>query len=314
MGNVFFFQWEVNLITWIQTFADKFVIMFASFFTMFAEVFVYVGVIGFVYWGLDKEAGKRLGTNLMMALLGASFIKNIFIRRRPYFDNPRINCLKPVDANADVNDVVAQGFSMPSMHSSNAVSLFGTLAQIIRKKWFTILAILLPVFVGVSRIILGVHYPTDVLLGWGIGLLSIIIGTVLEKKHVSRLTTAIVISLLFIPGWFFCQTSDYFSSYGITVGVLFGFYFEEKMVGFQNTGKWLYRILRFIGGLCVILLLCEGIKMLFPESIVNGTDFAAHLFRSARYAVGGFAGVGVYPLLFRLIEKNPKVDNSEKDN
>jgi undecaprenyl-diphosphatase len=68
--------------------------------------------------------------------------------------------------------------SFPSGHSMLSaivyLSLGGVLAQMVRPrrlKAFALAAAMLMAFlVGMSRIVLGVHYPTDVLAGWAAGL------------------------------------------------------------------------------------------------------------------------------------------------
>ena len=68
-------------------------------------------------------------------------------------------------------------FSFPSGHSLFSVVLYGTLAYLALphaaslKRRFAILipAVLLPLCIGISRIALGMHYPTDVLAGFLVG-------------------------------------------------------------------------------------------------------------------------------------------------
>lgn len=68
--------------------------------------------------------------------------------------------------------------SFPSGHSMNSAVIYLTLGTLIatavsrrRLKAYVIgVALLLTVVVGVSRVYLGVHYPTDVLAGWMAGL------------------------------------------------------------------------------------------------------------------------------------------------
>jgi undecaprenyl-diphosphatase len=73
-------------------------------------------------------------------------------------------------------------FSFPSGHSLSSFCFYGVLAWLITARmknhnlkmlvWF--LAVLLVLFIGLSRIYLGVHYPSDVLAGYAAGLVWIV--------------------------------------------------------------------------------------------------------------------------------------------
>jgi undecaprenyl-diphosphatase len=68
--------------------------------------------------------------------------------------------------------------SFPSGHALESMTLYGALALTVgrrlRSRWLRILALIfglgLPLLIGFSRIYLGVHYFTDVLGGWVVGL------------------------------------------------------------------------------------------------------------------------------------------------
>ncbi len=79
--------------------------------------------------------------------------------------------------------VVEHGFSFPSGHAAISMVAYGVLAVLVLRSRLPLavrrgvaagLAILI-LLVGVSRVYLGVHYPTDVLAGWTAGALIVLI-------------------------------------------------------------------------------------------------------------------------------------------
>lgn len=153
----------------------------SGFVTTLGEELVYIAILGFLYWGLNKRYGVYIGENLMLALLLNPMMKNIFDRRRPYMDHGSIQCLRAVDGDAPITDIAAQGYSFPSGHSTNALTVYGSLALFGKKQFLTVIGIVMPILIGLSRICLGVHYPTDVLVGWVLGALAIGIMTLLRR-------------------------------------------------------------------------------------------------------------------------------------
>ncbi|WP_051798844.1 phosphatase PAP2 family protein [Catenuloplanes japonicus] len=73
--------------------------------------------------------------------------------------------------------VTESGFSFPSGHSTTSVVVLGTVAWLVSmttnahmvRATAWVAAVLLGAGIGLSRIYLGVHYPTDVLAGWILG-------------------------------------------------------------------------------------------------------------------------------------------------
>ena len=132
-----------------------------SFFSLFGEELLTILILGFLYWSYNKRIGKMVGLSVLAGMVWCPMIKNIVLRRRPYFDHEEIGILRVVEPEADIYDITAQGYSFPSGHSANASSLYGIIAANIKKRWMTVLAVVLPLLVGVSRVTVGAHYPTD---------------------------------------------------------------------------------------------------------------------------------------------------------
>jgi undecaprenyl-diphosphatase len=84
------------------------------------------------------------------------------------------------------------GYSFPSGHSLGIAATYGTMALILarnstrtmRRCLYLMVAALVIGAVGVSRVYLGVHYPSDVLGGWSAGLALAFVGLWLETRGV----------------------------------------------------------------------------------------------------------------------------------
>lgn len=85
--------------------------------------------------------------------------------------------------------------SFPSGHAMLSTTVFLTLGALlgrfvparVLKAYFLLVAIALSALVGLSRVYLGVHYPTDVLSGWAAGMAWAItcwlIARVMQRRH-----------------------------------------------------------------------------------------------------------------------------------
>ena len=303
MGNSFFFQWEVDLMEFVQALLGSVGAAVASVVSMFGEELVLVLVLGFMYWSWDKKIGRRIGLNIVMGVVWNPLIKNIALRRRPYFDNPGIKCLKPVDSSADIYDIKAQGWSFPSGHSANSTIAFGSIAYYYKKKAVRIICILLPILVGISRFCVGVHYPTDVICGWALGAVIVFLMPWLLDRAKHEALLYLIIFIISLSGCFWCRTDDYYTGIGMMAGFFLGDLFEEKYVRFENTRVWWRMILRVVLGGAIFFGLNVVLKLPFPGWMLKTEDALGYAIRAVRYAVILFVEVGVYPLAFRLLDR-----------
>ena len=303
-GTLFYFAWEMQLMEWLQAHigTSGFGFWLLSNLSALGEQLLMVAVMGFLYWGLNKEFGKYVGLNILMVNVWNPMIKNVARRLRPYFvPEYNVKLLRLVDNSADAMDVAAQGYSFPSGHSAGAVTLYGSLAVHEKKrKLLWVLTIVLPLLVGFSRVCMGAHYPTDVLCGWLLGALILALIPWLRRKLPKRWMFNTALLILTLPGFFYCTSNDYFSAFGMLVGFLLAEPFEERFVKFENTSNLLRCVLRTVGGAAIYFGLNEVLKLPFPRELLNGSGFAAYLVRTLRYAVVIFVVVGVYPMVFRL--------------
>ena len=296
-GTTFYLPFEPVLMEFMQQCMNPFLITLASAITMLGEEYVMIAVLGFLYWCYDKEYGKFVGVNIITGIVLNPLIKNIALRRRPYFDHPRIACLKPVKASADIYDISAQGYSFPSGHSTNSVILYGSLPRWKKTRALVIIACAVPLLVGISRVLLGVHYPTDVLCGWLLGALTVTVISRLQEKLPEKLLYPLLFCVSCV-GIFYCRTEDYFTGLGMMAGFFLAVPFERRYVRFKNTRSIPKSALRLAGGFAAYFALNTLLKLPFPASLRESATAAAFALRAVRYAVVTFAVMGVYPLLF----------------
>lgn len=113
---------------------------------------------------------------LLIPLVGSVInvgIKDIIDRSRP-----------------QVNQLIHYGgYSFPSGHSTIAALVFGSIILLVQRlslpryiKWILIFILLFAILlVGISRIYIGVHYPSDVLAGFCLGFMVITLGQFIFK-------------------------------------------------------------------------------------------------------------------------------------
>ena len=297
IGNTFFFDWEVSLMVWIQQHFGAVGGKLAVFFTEFGEPLILILVGGLIYWSIDKKFGKYLMANVFAVSLFCPMIKNIARRRRPYMDNEAIQCIRPAE-KGDINDVPLQGFSFPSIHAANTIVLYTRIGQYLKSKTLKIICLVLPFLIGLSRVVLGVHYPTDVLCGWLIGALLMLLVDFMIKKTDDIKKVILILLIIAFPGFFFCKSTDFYTAYGLTLGMLLATVFEEKKVNFKPAKNKLFALLRVVAGGVIFLALSSLLKLPFPKELLSSATTAAFLIRMLRYAVISFILFGIYPICF----------------
>lgn len=302
-GNTFFIGFEPAFMQWLQSHLGTAGEYIAVFFTLLSEPIVVIALMCFLYWCVDKERGKKIAEMLVLATVVCPLLKNIFLRKRPYMVHREIRCIRPPEPGQPLNDIAIQGYSFPSAHSSNAAVMFTSFAKFYDHKILKVLAVVAPLLVALSRVALGVHYPTDVLTGLAVGYISVFLILFIHSKAKNKTLLRIFILAVSSVGFIYCRTEDYYTCIGTLAGLYAALPFEERFVNFENTRKPLHMLLRYVIGLGLYFGLGVLLKMPFDKAFLESGTLAALSVRAARYFIIVFLLIGVYPLSFKLWEK-----------
>lgn len=165
---------ELRFLDFLQTIHTPLLDKILAFITSLGNAGIIWIVLAVVLLILPKtrKTGIIVVAALLMDLILCNLIlKNLVARVRPYDVNTAIAILikKPLD------------FSFPSGHTAASFAAMTALFLAkMKKAW--IAALVLAVLIAFSRLYFYVHYPTDVLGGAVVGILSGIIGyTIVEK-------------------------------------------------------------------------------------------------------------------------------------
>ena len=291
--TVFYFPWESSLIIFLQNSLPGFVL---EFFGIVAEV-VSKNVLALlfisIYLAYNKDWGKFTLLSLAVAGVCCEFVKVTVARLRPYAAVDGIRCIHANVAGQNPFDFKIQGYSFPSGHTMMATNLFLAIPIYIRNNLFVAIGLIGVFVVSLSRVALGVHFPTDTIAGFIIALAIILILSRIYDKIENRAYLYLAICALSLVGVLFCPEMAYIKYVALALGISLGFLVEEKYVKFENPKSRRDAIVRLAGAAILFALLF----ILIPKFVGN-TD----LVKCIVHSLCTFIMLAVYPLAFKKID------------
>lgn len=127
------------------------------------QTIVSLGLVLLAYPGTRKNIGLPFAVTAVSSTVIYKVAKSIFQRPRP---------------ELAVRIIKEGGYSFPSGHSMNCLVIYGMLIYLTRRycrnkriaNIITVVLSLLILAIGCSRVYVGVHFPTDILGGWSLGI------------------------------------------------------------------------------------------------------------------------------------------------
>ncbi len=147
-----------SIYNFIISFRSKPLDLFLKTITRLGDTLVIIVIVAVTLFFINKKNKVLLLSNTILTVASNQGLK--YLLRKPRPDHLKL--------------IKQGGFSYPSGHSMIAVCVYGIMIYIINKKVknkklkisLSILLTLLIVIIGISRIYVGVHYPSDVLGGF----------------------------------------------------------------------------------------------------------------------------------------------------
>lgn len=169
-------QFDETVLRWItENLQADWLNPIAVFFTSLGNgglIFIVAAII-LLLFRQTRRAGASAGVAMIVGLL----VTNLTIK-------PLVERARPWIVMDGLNNLVTSGdmHSFPSGHTTAAFAFGVALCAVLPQKWAKAAALIAAALMGLSRLYVGVHFPTDVLAGAVIGTAAGLFGAWAGKK------------------------------------------------------------------------------------------------------------------------------------
>lgn len=293
---------------------------FFSVITYLGDEIAFLVLAIIIYWCV----GKKQGLYIMLIGLGGTlinqFLKLSFRVPRPWVKDPAFTIVESAREGAT-------GYSFPSGHTQTVTTTMGGIARFSSGLRGRVLCIVLLVLTALSRMYLGVHTPTDVLVSLAIGtVLVFALWPLFEKSEekpallymaygIFALLTLVYVFYVNLKVWP-ADVDEYNLEHGIkngwtllgcSVGILVSLWLERRYVNFNPKAPFLRQIPKVLIGLILTLAIKEGTKPIFK------LIFGDVLYTTAiRYFLVVVFAAAIWPITFGWFAKGCPLSSKAK--
>jgi membrane-associated phospholipid phosphatase len=165
---------DITILQWIHTQSTPFLDGLFLFFTTIGNVEyilpITVLILAYLVYGRKRQSALMLLFGVGGAAVSNVILKLLFQRDRPSFWQSAIT---------------ETGYSFPSGHAMISSALILCIIILLWNTKYRLASIItgaiIVILIGVSRLYLGVHYPTDVIAGWSVSLVWVLIVAITVK-------------------------------------------------------------------------------------------------------------------------------------
>ncbi|WP_034383108.1 phosphatase PAP2 family protein [Deinococcus sp. YIM 77859] len=241
---------------------------------------VFIVVLALYTWLVNPRGGRNLGVAFALSYLVNTALKFGLNLPRPFWADPTLA--------SEAAQATAGGPGLPSGHAQMAATLWGGIAAQVGRAGMWAAALLLIALIAVSRLVLHVHYPSDVIAGLLLG--AAFAGLAARGHFPQKGVWRGVIPLLLLGLAAFLPVGTP-REYGTALGLLAGFWFARP--DFRVPRDWGSRLVVGLLGLVVVFAVYFGLAAL-PQALKD-----IGLVRGLRYALLVLVATELVPLLLR---------------
>lgn len=252
---------ELAILRFFENLRSDFLTFFACAFTLFGETVFLIALVCLLYWLYDKSLGEKLVVVSFSSMCLNGLLKNVVARPRPFVNGgiSRVEIHSPLLSTTTLEPY----HSFPSGHSQLGAGMFFTSAFHFRKKILWIVFSLCALFVMLSRLYLGVHYPSDVLVGGALGaLFACLWEWVLKKAEKSKYYIIAGFALLSILFSALAPSKRLIELCGCCVAAAICLPVENNFIRFENQPSFKKKLLRLALGLSCVGVVFGGFSVL----------------------------------------------------
>lgn len=301
----------MQFLYWLEGIRCDILDTFFSLITHLGSETLFIAIAIVVFWCVGKTQGYYLMTVGFFGTVINQFLKLLFRIPRPWVKDPSFTIVEAAREGAT-------GYSFPSGHTQNAMSILGCPARFSRRKVLRIVCIVLILLTGLSRMYLGVHTPLDVGVSLLIGLVLVFgiypffeLGDERPGRMYIMMGALAVCSALYVVfvelnAWpadidahnLASGIKNGYLVLGSSCGMLLSCVLERKYINFPVKAPLGAQVAKVVLGLAVVLGLKAGLKPICV-AIFGGHEAATAL----RYFLLVLFAACVWPLTFRWFSR-----------